>query len=501
MDKQSKDAIRRLCEKPELREKAQHIFRSLKVKTGHGSGFELNQRTIALPAISSLLASEELGYNDVTEKIAQAASCLNPKEFKAALTTVHKALASAEREKNQSQVTYQSLVMRNANKDFMIECMQDVEAALTLSGDLRGRLRPPNDIVTVSVYAWTCKILGLNRDGHVKQNGVSEDDYQEVVDALDANCQIIKREITAKVKSLRAERRATRASESASPTKSALPTKSASPAKSTFPTKAVPLAKSPSKSSLRDLSLSPTKTPTHKRKVAFSPLKTSQTQNDLDSDSDVENTPSKRRKFLSPSKHSVEAFKDALRGGPSPSTSKTPLELLQERNEDEEMEEDEDTPSTVPPRSETVSENGTDVEMSDALPSVAPSSSENEDENDLPGPVTPRRSHRQPKPRAPFDLLPTPTGTPSRTPSRSSVSSASVRSSSQSPAKTSKAMSRPSREEDEQVVRRRRRPVLLEHVQWYRGGGGRYEREWKAREEWVRGVIEVRGHPFESLRA
>lgn len=51
--------------------------------------------------------------------------------------------------------------MRNANKDFMIECMQDVEAALTLSGDLRGRLRPPNDIVTVSVYAWTCKILGV----------------------------------------------------------------------------------------------------------------------------------------------------------------------------------------------------------------------------------------------------------------------------------------------------------------------------------------------------
>ena len=94
-------------------------------------------------------------------KLAQAASCLNQKEFTAALTTARKALASAEREKDQFKVTYQSLVARNGNKEFMVQCMQDVEAALTLSADLRGRLRPPNDIVTVSVFAWTCRILGV----------------------------------------------------------------------------------------------------------------------------------------------------------------------------------------------------------------------------------------------------------------------------------------------------------------------------------------------------
>ena len=59
MDAQSRNAIRRLCEKEDLREKAQHLFRSLKVKTASGSGFELNQRNIALPAIASLIASEE----------------------------------------------------------------------------------------------------------------------------------------------------------------------------------------------------------------------------------------------------------------------------------------------------------------------------------------------------------------------------------------------------------------------------------------------------------
>ncbi|KAI0087705.1 hypothetical protein BDY19DRAFT_907159 [Irpex rosettiformis] len=459
MDTQSRSAIRRLCEKPDLREKAQHLFRSLKAKTGHGSGFELNQRSIALPAISSLLASEELGYNDVTEKLAQAASCLNTKEFTIALATVRKALASAEREKDQFKTTYKSLTARNANQDFMIQCMQDVEAALTLSADLRGPLRPPNDIVTVSVFAWTCKILKLNRDGYVKQHGISEDDYQEVVDALNANCQAVKKDIERKLRALRAERRA-----------------DTSTTTGTTPT----LRKTSSKSALRDVSLSPTKTPAHKRKVAFSPTKAPQANPD---DTDVEDTPSKRQKFLSPSKRSTRqslaAFRDALRGTPSSSKAS----LAETTDEQEDMDEDS---ASIPARSELSSSDGdtdiADVEMSD------PSASSIADLSMDDTPMTPRRSQRQPKPRSAFDFESTLTPRKSARP--------------ESPLKRGKATHRKSYiEQDEvEVIRRRCRPVLLEHKQWLQRDV-RADNERKVREQWVRDMIEkCGGHPFESLR-
>jgi hypothetical protein len=111
-----------------------------------------------------VLIRDRLGYADVTEKIAHAASCLGPKDFNIVVTTVRKALDSAEREKASYQVTYESLVRKykHAQPEFMVQCMQDVEAALILSADLRGHLRPPNDIVTVTVYVWTLKVLGVS---------------------------------------------------------------------------------------------------------------------------------------------------------------------------------------------------------------------------------------------------------------------------------------------------------------------------------------------------
>lgn len=48
---------------------------------------------------------------------------------------------------------------KHLNGEFMVACMEDVEDALTISSDLQGHLRPPNDIVTVTVYCWTGKIL------------------------------------------------------------------------------------------------------------------------------------------------------------------------------------------------------------------------------------------------------------------------------------------------------------------------------------------------------
>ncbi|KAG9018133.1 hypothetical protein FRB90_012154 [Tulasnella sp. 427] len=57
----------------------------------------LNVPAIAVAPICALLACEETGSNKVTERVAQAVSCLAPAEFAKALRTVRAALADADR--------------------------------------------------------------------------------------------------------------------------------------------------------------------------------------------------------------------------------------------------------------------------------------------------------------------------------------------------------------------------------------------------------------------
>lgn len=153
-------------------------------------------------------------------------------------------------------------------------------------------------------------LIQMNRPGRAKEQGVHEDDYQEVVDALEIGCQNIKKDIQSRVKALRAEKKTQNTSH-----------------------KKEPVKKSPSKPALRDISLSPTKTLTHKRKVMFSPTKP---YKDDDSPG-IEDTPSKRQKFSSPTKYAnrpdTAAFQDALGGHAS--SSRTMLEVLQDQISDD----------------------------------------------------------------------------------------------------------------------------------------------------------------------
>ena len=102
-----------------------------------------------------------MGYSDVNEKVAQAASCLHPREFHSALATIRLALSAAEKATKQFKISYEALVRANkhTNGDFMVSCMEDVEGALTLGANLPRHLRPPNDAITVTVYCWTCKLF------------------------------------------------------------------------------------------------------------------------------------------------------------------------------------------------------------------------------------------------------------------------------------------------------------------------------------------------------
>lgn len=327
---------------------------------------------------------------------------------------------------------------------------------------------------------WMLTGVQLKRpfDQIMEHHRISEDDYKDIVDALDSNCQTLADEIDQRVKALRASKKTGKAAgEAASPSKSA----------------------SPSKPALRETSsvrsLSPFKTPAHKRKVTFSPVK----DFEVESNSGVEDTPSKRQKFSSPNKYNKSpaftAFQQAARGQSSmasavstPSSSRTTLDLLQGRaSEDEVIQgatsvaESEDAELQIPPLSDAsssdVDSNVPDVEMSDASTSSAAPSS--------PEPTTPRRSQRQGKPRFPSLAM---------TPTTSSVDG--------TPRKG--ALGKSSRRYDvnaEEPTRRRRRPVLLEHRQWQQRDP-RVVREEKMREQWVKEMIEKRGsHPFERLRA
>lgn len=101
-------------------------------------------------------------YNDVSEKVAQAASCLAPKIFANAMNIVRAALAPPI---PKPTITYESLVTQRkfARGTFMTENMLAVERTLAASGVLRGRMEPPCDLVTLVVFCWTCKLLRVRR--------------------------------------------------------------------------------------------------------------------------------------------------------------------------------------------------------------------------------------------------------------------------------------------------------------------------------------------------
>ncbi|KAG8944233.1 hypothetical protein FRC04_002100 [Tulasnella sp. 424] len=75
--------------------RAMALYPRVELMTNPSRG--LNVPTIAVAPICALVACEETGSNKVTERVAQAVSCLAPAEFSKALRTVRTALADADR--------------------------------------------------------------------------------------------------------------------------------------------------------------------------------------------------------------------------------------------------------------------------------------------------------------------------------------------------------------------------------------------------------------------
>ncbi|KAI8971164.1 hypothetical protein BD414DRAFT_449173 [Trametes punicea] len=342
--------LTKLCHNDDTLERAKSILHTASIKTAQGSGYELGQGLSGLPAICAYIAAEELGDNDVTEKIAQASSCLKPKVFKTALHTVKAALsaaassaaaAAASPAKSTRNVTYMELLVEKkiGRRGLVLGWMQSTERTLMANREMRRKFGGAYDAITLAVFCWTSQLMGLKAqkigaEVLLKRYDVPRDLFDEIVEVLHELCQDVAQEIKADIACLRSDGSPTKAAVSptestASPSK---PEASASTRTQTVHLQALisptpssqfrpsVLTKSPSKSALRAPSadLTPRKTPSHKRKVAFDgPVE------EEDEDAfDALATPSKRQKFSSSVKElsSTLAITQTVAGTPRKSS-------------------------------------------------------------------------------------------------------------------------------------------------------------------------------------
>ncbi|KAI0661963.1 hypothetical protein C8Q70DRAFT_961499 [Cubamyces menziesii] len=325
MSRAHHELLKRLCHDTDTLERAKSILHTASIKTAQGSGYELGQGLSGLPAICAYIAAEELGDTDVTEKIAQVASCLKPKVFKTTLNTVKAALSAASASnpgtpsKSSRRLGYTELLIQRkiGKRAVVLGWMQGAERTLMANREMRRKFGASYDALTVAVFCWACQLMGLkteriNAEALLEDYDVSQDQFDEITDALDELCQDVVQQIKADIASLKSGGSPTKASIApskihATPSKpkqpTITPTDSVPPTPSRTPSKSSALTRSPSKSALRAPSadLSPRKTPSHKRKVAFDgPLEGVE---EVDEDAfDALATPSKRQKFSSPMK-------------------------------------------------------------------------------------------------------------------------------------------------------------------------------------------------------
>ncbi|KAI0354887.1 hypothetical protein OH77DRAFT_1480990 [Trametes cingulata] len=459
--------LRRICHNNETFERAKDVLHTASIKTAPGSGYDLGPGSSGLPAICAYIAAQELGDNDVTEQIAQAASCLKPRVFKTTLNTVKSALSAASASASPSKgspskatarnVTYSALLTEKkiGRKGLVQGWMQDAERTLMGNREMRRRFAGAYDAITVAVFCWTCQLMGVgkkaNAEALMADYAIPKSQFEEITEALHEFCQDTVQTIEADIASLKAKSTKSPTKATASPSKpsTASPSKpsAASPSKAakepaSLPPALVPstpsrshakdgaaaLQKSPSKSALRAPSadLSPSKTPSHKRKVAFDgPI-----DEGNEEEFDALATPSKRQKFSSP-----------IKGLPMPATPMT----------------------STPRKSSRLARSTTFDEQAEELASeaVATSSRETLDllrqarrADSASVPSTPRRTRV--------------TSQPSSTHSTRSVRS--TRSGQpMTPTRRKGTLATVHEDAEERVVRRRYRPAFADTQQWLKG--------------------------------
>lgn len=194
MPKLEEALIDKLTTRPEVRKKARALLRAVHSRTGPGTGYDIGEGKTGIPAICAFIASKRYafcpplrillsiahrvkrisaGYADVTEDIAQKASCLAPKTFASTFRTVNAVLnapktpsGSPSKPMNENDPTaYATLISEyKIGQPLRVESwMKEAQAALIalpqFQRDFSSRLTESGAEVRTAVFVWVCKTI------------------------------------------------------------------------------------------------------------------------------------------------------------------------------------------------------------------------------------------------------------------------------------------------------------------------------------------------------
>jgi hypothetical protein len=311
MPKLEEALIDRLTSRPDVREEARALLRTVHSRTGPGTGYRIGEGKTGVPAICAFIASKRYalcltlrvlpsfvhrgkrlsaGYADITKDIAQKASCLAPKTFASTFRTI-KALLDAPRTPSSSPsksmdqndpTAYATLISEHKiGQPLRVEAwMKEAQAALVtlprFQRDFSSRLTESGAEVRTVVFIWVCKAIKVcdvnfvlrsplrltsNQLSNVRNSymslidrfGVSLKIFTRLMEMMEDECVDLRVSINLAIKEMRKKKAEAKA---ASKTPTSTPSQSRSA--------------SPTKSALRNASITPSLTSSTKRKVAFS---------------------------------------------------------------------------------------------------------------------------------------------------------------------------------------------------------------------------------------
>ncbi|KAH9002826.1 hypothetical protein EDB86DRAFT_3073958 [Lactarius hatsudake] len=446
MPKLEESLIDNLTPRSEVREKARALLRTVHSKTGPGTGYDIGEAKIGLPAICAYIASKSAGYADVTEDVAQKASCLAPRQFASTLRTVKAALhvpktpaVSPSKSKiDVDPIAYATLIKEHKiGRPLRVESwMKEAQAALVAlpryQQKFASHLADSGIDVRIAVFFWVCRTIKISHITYaplVDKYGLTLKVFSRLVKMLEEECVDVKESIKGTIREL------TKKTGGDAPSKTPT-TATTTPSQSR--------SASPTKSALRTAgSLTSSLTGSVKRKVAFSLSDISASEDDVPPE-----TPSKRPRT-------------------TPRTRTLPVRKAASTSSSEDASEDIEMPDAPPPR----------------LVASEP----------VAGPSTPRRPKAAATPTHAY-----------RTPPSARMQALAIFSDDEDGEAEEEmavvdAHADVGQVDDALPLSRRFRPVFLDRVQWAQRAP-RLARERAAAEKRTRELMERWGHPLEALQ-
>ncbi|KAF9054823.1 hypothetical protein BJ165DRAFT_1399971 [Panaeolus papilionaceus] len=208
-------------------EQARSLLYKAKSRTGPGSGRELGHLSTGLPAVCMLIACERLNTTEVTKKSAQAASCLNARDFNKVYTTAQAAL-------EEENVSYDVLHAKYGTENYkgvLGGFMKEVEGELSKAA----RCEKDSKLFVCVMYFWLCSAGGLKHipdtEIFAEQYGLPCKKFTNLLSNLNNRCLDIRKRVSEATKLASPSKRATSASPRKAPLRE-LPSRPSSPTKS-----------------------------------------------------------------------------------------------------------------------------------------------------------------------------------------------------------------------------------------------------------------------------